>query len=119
MVAAEDLHHTVTASQRTCNANRIHGRLGTGVHEAPAWELPSRGKVLGHDVGVFCWSGEVRPESHPALDRLGDDRIRVALHHAADPVMDIKVLMSVYIPDMLGEAALKVDGIRRASLVAG
>ena len=89
VVAAEDLHHAVTASQRTCNANRVHGRLRTGVHEAPAWELPSRGKVLGHDVGIFRWSSEVRSESHAALYRFGDDRICVALHHAADPIVDI------------------------------
>ena len=119
VVAAEDLHHTVTASQCARNADRIHGGLRARVNEAPTWQLPSRGKVFSHDVGVFRWGGEVRPEPHTALYRFGDDRIRVPLHHAADPVVHIEVLVAIHIPDVLALTTLKVDGIRRASLVAG
>jgi hypothetical protein len=75
--------------------------------------------MLGHDVRVFCWSSEVRPELHAALDRFGDDWIRMTLHHAADSIMDIEVLVAVHIPDVLALTALKVDRIRGAALVAG
>jgi hypothetical protein len=42
----------------------------------------------------------------------------VALHHAADAVVDVKVLVAIYVPDVLALAALEVDGVRGAALIA-
>jgi len=75
--------------------------------------------VLCNDVGVFRRRGEVRAESHASLHRFGDDRMRVSLHHAADAVVDVEVLVSVNVPDVLTQPTLEVDGVRRAALVAG
>jgi len=61
----------------------------------------------------------VCPESHAALHRLSDDWMGVPLHHAADAVMDVKVLMAVNVPDVLAEPALEIDGVRGAALIAG
>jgi hypothetical protein len=43
----------------------------------------------------------------------------VALHHAADAVVDVKVLVAIYVPDVLALTALEVDGVRGAALIAG
>ena len=119
VIAAEDFHDAVTLGERACNPNRIHGCLGARVDEAPARELPARGKKFGDDVGIFCWGREVCPESHAALHRFGDDWMCVTLHHAADAVVDVKVLVPINVPDVLAEPALKIDGVRGAALIAG
>ena len=119
VIAAEDFHDAITLGERACNPDRIHGCLRAGVYEAPTRQLPSRSEKFGDDVGIFCWGREVCAESHAALHRFGDDRVRVPLHHAADAVVDVKVLVPINVPDVLAEPALEIDGVRRAALIAG
>ena len=118
MIAAEDLHHAIAPRSATGEADRIHGGLGARVHETPAGEAPTRCEVLSNDVGVLGWCSEVRAESDAPVNGLGDDWMRMPLHHAADAVMHVEVLAAIDVPDVLPLSAVKVDRPRRALLVA-
>ena len=74
--------------------------------------------MLSNDVGILRWCSEVRPKPHPSLHRLGDDWMGVSLHHAADAVMHVKVLVTVDVPDVLAESALEIDRVWGAALIA-
>src|SRR5206468_120333 len=63
--------------------------------------------------------GEVRAGGVAVDDRLLDRRVRVALDHRAEPVVEVVHLVARHLPHKRADAALEVDGPSVAQLVGG
>ena len=117
VVGAEDLHHGVAARVGARDPDRVHRGLGARVRVAPAREAPAAVELLGDDDGVLGRRGEVRALRVALLERRADDRVRVALDHRAEAVVEVQVLVAVDVPHARAVTALEVDRPRVAQLV--
>ena len=119
VVGAEDLQHVVAAGERAGDADRVHRRLRAGVRVAPLRQPPAAGELVADDDRVLGRRREVRAQPVALADRLADRRMRVALDHRAEAVVEVPHLVAVDVPDLRAGAALEVDRPRLAHLVAG
>ena len=117
VVGAEDLHHGVALRVRARDPDRVHRRLRAGVRVAPAREVPAPLQLLRDHDGVLGRGGEVRAERVALVERRADRRVRVALDHRAEAVVEVVELVAVDVPDARAVAALEVDRPRVAQLV--
>ena len=104
---------------RAGDPDRVHRRFGAGVVEAPLRQAEAPRKLLGDLDPVLGRSGEVGAQSDALLDRLDDRRVRVALRHRAEPVVEVPELAAVDVPDDRALAALEIDRPRLSHLVRG
>ena len=58
--------------------------------------LKAPGQVLGHDDRVLGGQGELGAQLTALLDGLDDGRMGVALHHAAEAVVEVADLLAVH-----------------------
>ena len=107
VVGAEDLHDGVAARVGARDPDRVHRRLGAGVRVAPARQAPAALQVLGDDDRVLGRGGEVRAARVALLHRAPDRRVRVALDHRAEAVVEVEVLVAVDVPDARAVAAAR------------
>ena len=117
VVRAGDLHDRVAPGVRAGDADRVHRRLGAGVGEAPLRQPEPARELLADLDRLLGRHGEVRPEAHPLLDRARDRRVRVALHHRAEAVVEVAAPRAVDVPHVLRLAAREVDRPRLHQLV--
>ena len=117
VVGAEDLHDRVALRVRAGDPDRVHRRLRAGVRVAPARQVPAALELLADDDRVLGRRGEVRAERVALRDRLADRRVRVALDHRAEAVVEVVELVAVDVPHARAGAALEVDRPRVAQLV--
>ena len=117
VVGAEDLHDRVATGDAPGDPDRVHRRLRAGVDVAPVLEPPATGELLADDDRILGRRGEVRPEPDPVGDGLRDHVVRVALHHRAEAVVEVEVLVAVDVPDLGALAVGEVDRPRIARLV--
>ena len=117
VVGAEDLHHGVAAGVGARDADRVHRRLGAGVRVAPARHAGSGARAPRRPRRVLGRRGEVRARAVALVDRAADRRVRVALDHRAEAVVEVEHLVAVDVPDARAVAALEVDRPRVAHLV--
>ena len=109
VVGAEDLHDRVPPGGRAGDPDRVHGRLGAGVRVSPLRQAPATRQLLGDDNAVLGGRGKVRSQRIPLHHRLADRRVRVALHHRAEAVVEVEELVPVDVPDLRADAAGEVD----------
>ena len=119
VVGAEDLHHRVALGVGARDADRVHRRLRAGVRVAPAMDVPAARELLAHHDGVLGRRGEVRAADVALADRLADRRVRVALDHRPEAVVEVVHLVAVDVPHARPVAVLEVDRPRLAQLVGG
>ena len=70
-------------------------------------------------IAVFGGQAELRAQRRALLDGLDDDRMGVALHHAAVAVVEVADLLAVDRVDLGALAVREVDGVRVARVVGG
>ena len=105
VVAALDLHDQVASGGGPHQVDRVHGRLGARVAEAPQRQSEARGEQLGDDDGVLGGLGEVGASPDPLAHR-GDDRgVAVSGEHRAVAGVQVDVLGAV---DVVHLGALSV-----------
>jgi hypothetical protein len=114
VVGTEDLHDRVAAGDASGDPDRVHRRLRAGIDVAPVLEPPAAGKLFTHDDRILGRRGEVRAEPDPVRDGLRDHVVRVALHHRAEAVVEVEVLVAVDVPDLGAFSVREVDGPRVA-----
>ena len=119
VVRAEHLDDGLAAGEGAGDADGVHGGLGARVDEAPLRELEGAGEVLGHDDGVFGRQAELRAERRALLDGLDDERVGVALDHAAVAVVEVDDLLALDAPDVRALAVGEVDGVRVTRVIRG
>ena len=117
VVRAEDLDDRVAARGGARDADRIHRGLGARVRVPPLRQAPAALQLVGDDDRVLGRGGEVRALLHALDDGLRDDRVRMALDHRAEAVVEVDHLRAVDVPDVRADAALEVDRPRIAELV--
>src|SRR5665648_211673 len=101
------------------HADGVHRGLGARVHEAPTREPEGSGEVVRHDDGVLGGEAELGAQRRTLLDGLDDQRVGVALDHAAVAVVEVGDLLAVDRPDVRAFAVRVVDGVRVARMVRG
>ena len=119
VIGAEHLDDGLAAGEGAGHADGVHRGLGARVHEAPLRQLEGPGEVLGHDDGVFGGKTELGAERRALLDGLDDQRVGVALDHAAVAVVEVGDLLAVHRPDVRTLAVRVVHGVRVAGVVRG
>ncbi len=119
VVRAEHLDDGLAAGEGAGDADGVHGGLGARVDEAPLRELEGAGEVLGHDDGVLGRQAELRAERRALLDGLDDERVGVALDHAAVAVVEVDDLLALDAPDVRALAVGEVDRVRVTRVVRG
>jgi len=119
VIGAEHLDDGLAAGEAAGDAQGVHGGLGAGVHEAPLRQLEGAGEVLGHDDGVFSRQAELRTQGRALLDGLDDERMGVALDHAAVAVVEVDDLPALDAPDVRTLAVGEVDRVRIARMIRG
>ena len=118
VVGAEDLHDRVAARVAARDPDRVHRRLRAGVDEPPPVEAPAPLQLLGDDHAVLGRGGEVRAERDPLADGPDDRRVRVALDHRAEAVVEVPHAVAVDVVDDRPLAGRQVDRPRIARLIA-
>ena len=116
VVRAFDLHDHVAARRRACDADGVHRRFGTGVGEAHLVEPEAPAELLGERDGHLGRGGEVRARARGALDRLDDLRVGVPDDVAAEPAVEVDVLVAVDVPQVPAHAPRHVDRVRITGL---
>ena len=119
VIRAEDLEDRVAAGQCARDPDRVHRRLGARVVVAPLRQAEAPRELLRDDDPVLGGRGEVRAEPDALLDRLHDRRVRVALRHRAEAVVEVPEAAAVDVPDRRAFAPLEVDRPGLAHLVRG
>ena len=117
VVGAEDLDDRVAAGRGPGDPDRVHRRLGAGVDVAPLRQAPAAGELLADDDRILGRRGEVGAELDPLVHRPRDRGMGVPLHHRAEAVVEVEVLVAVDIPDVRALAPRQVDRPRVARLV--
>ena len=118
VVGAEDLHHGVAARVGARDPDRVHRRLGAGVGVAPARQVPAarRAPRRRRPRPRSGRRSACRARSARWI-AAADRRVRVALDHRAEAVVEVAHLVAVDVPDLRADAALEVDRPRVAQLV--
>ena len=119
VVGAEDLHHVVTAGVTPGDPDRVHGRFRAGIRVAPLRQAPAGSEIVADRDRVLGRCREMGALLVALLDGLADQRVRVALDHRAEAVVEVPHLVAVDVPDLRSVAALHVDRPRLAQLVGG
>ena len=119
VVGAEDLHDVVAAGVRAGDTDRVHGRLRPRVREAPARQAEAARELLGHRHRLLRGRAEVSAEREAALDGCPDRGVSVPLHHRAEAVVEVDVLVAVDIPHPRALATGQVDGPGLTALEGG
>jgi hypothetical protein len=119
VIRAEDLQDGLPPRERAGNADRVHRRFGAGIAVAPLRQPEPSRELLGHDDRVLGRGREVRSQPEPLLERARDRRVRVALDHRPEGVMEVAQLVAVDVPDPLTAAVGEVDRPRLVELIGG
>ena len=119
VVGAGDLHDRVAPGEPTRDPDRVHRRLRPGVDVAPLREPPAAGELLAHDDGVLRGRREMGSELDAGVDRVRDRGVGMALHHRAEPVVEVEHLVPVDVPDPGALAVGQVERPRMTHLVGG
>ena len=99
VVRALHLDDLVAAGRGAGHADRVHGGLGPGVHEAHLLELEPRADLLRERDRRLGGDREVDALVGDPADRLDDLRVRVADHVHAEAAVEVGVLGAVDVPD--------------------
>ncbi len=119
VIAALDLDDQIAPGQRAGKMDRVHGRLGAGVGEAPQRKIEAPGQLAGDPDRVLGRLGEVRAAAHPVADRLDDRRMRMPGNGSAVAAVHVDVLVAVHVVDLRALAVAHPDGLRFGDLPVG
>ena len=106
-------------AERARQPDGAHGRLRARVGEAPLRQCPAPRQLLGHQHGVLARRGEMGALRAARGQRGADGRVGVALHHGAEAVVEVDVLVAVHVPHARPLAAREVDRPGLAGLERG
>ena len=98
-------------------ADGVHRGLAARVQEAPLGQVEAPRELAGDDGRVRGRGGEMAAERVAIGDGLGDRGVSVALHHAAEAVVEVAVLAAVDVPHLRAAAVAEVDRVRVPRLV--
>ena len=110
------LHDPVPAGGGPGDPDRVHRRLGPGVHEPHLLPPETPVDLLGQGHGGRGGHGEVRAGRDGLLDRLDDPRMGMADHVHAEAAVEIEVIQSIDVPHVRALGVGEVDRVRVAGL---
>ena len=116
VVRALHLDDLVASGRRAGDADRVHRRLGAGVHEAHLVELEALADGLGQRDRVGSGDREVDRVLRSLGQRLHDLGVGVADDVDPEAAMEVLVLLAVDVPDARGLPLLEVDRVGVAHL---
>ena len=119
VVGAEDLDDRVAAGEAASDPDRVHRRLRARVQKAPAFKAPAPLQLLRHEDAVLGRGGEVGALRDAVAHRADDRRVRVALDHRSEAVVEVPHAVAVDVVDDGSLAGREIDRPRVTGLVAG